>query len=89
MVRKSKNNPTVEIDHWGLRCLIVGRMAVSVASGKKGRRSSTPSGTNKTGVLGIKKEESGEQAIRKSRTWFRLRQLTKELCDQLGLKVPN
>ncbi|GBM72630.1 hypothetical protein AVEN_238217-1 [Araneus ventricosus] len=53
VVRKSRNHPTVEIDHWGDRCLVVGRMESWLSSGKKGRRSSIPSGTNKKGVLDI------------------------------------
>ncbi|GBN99885.1 hypothetical protein AVEN_47366-1 [Araneus ventricosus] len=57
VVRKSRKHPTVGIDHWGDRRLVVGRMSVRLSSGKKGRRS-TPSGTNKTGVLDIKERRA-------------------------------
>ncbi|GBO32594.1 hypothetical protein AVEN_248093-1, partial [Araneus ventricosus] len=83
MVRKPRNHPTVGIDHWGDRRLVFGRMAVRLSSRKKGRRSSTPSGRNKTGGLDIKKKKSGEEPIRESRTCFRLRQSRKELYDKL------
>ncbi|GBM26694.1 hypothetical protein AVEN_124987-1 [Araneus ventricosus] len=42
VVMKPRNLPTVEIDPRGVRRLVVGRMAVRLSSGKKGRRSSTP-----------------------------------------------
>ncbi|GBM79476.1 hypothetical protein AVEN_138241-1 [Araneus ventricosus] len=42
VVMKPRNLPTVGIDHWGVRRLVVGHMAVRLSSGKKGRRSSTP-----------------------------------------------
>ncbi|GBN42686.1 hypothetical protein AVEN_56678-1 [Araneus ventricosus] len=58
VVRKSRNHLTVEIDHWGHRCLVVGRMAVRLSSGKKGRWSSTPSGTNKMEVLDNKERRA-------------------------------
>ncbi|GBN83393.1 hypothetical protein AVEN_199103-1, partial [Araneus ventricosus] len=35
VVTKSRNHPTDEIHHWGLRCLVVGRMAVSVVQWKE------------------------------------------------------
>ncbi|GBN09010.1 hypothetical protein AVEN_131000-1, partial [Araneus ventricosus] len=53
VVRKSRNHPTVGIDHWGDRRLVVGRMAVRLSSERKGS-GYIPSGTNKTGVLDIK-----------------------------------
>ncbi|GBM70620.1 hypothetical protein AVEN_248555-1, partial [Araneus ventricosus] len=56
VVRKPRNHPTVGIDHWGDKRLAVGRMAVRLSSEKEGRRSSTPSGRNKTGVLDIKEK---------------------------------
>ncbi|GBM07773.1 hypothetical protein AVEN_33073-1 [Araneus ventricosus] len=57
VVRKSMNHPTVKIDYWGDRCLVVGRMEFRLSSGKKRRWSYTPSGTNKTEVLDIKERE--------------------------------
>ncbi|GBM40990.1 hypothetical protein AVEN_250312-1 [Araneus ventricosus] len=36
VVRKSRNRPTVRIDHWGDRRLVVGHMAVRLSNGKKG-----------------------------------------------------
>ncbi|GBN41877.1 hypothetical protein AVEN_224613-1 [Araneus ventricosus] len=58
VVRKSRNHPTIGIDHWGDKRLVVGRMAVRLSSGKKGRRNCTPPGTNKMGVLDIKERRA-------------------------------
>ncbi|GBM17344.1 hypothetical protein AVEN_13227-1 [Araneus ventricosus] len=42
VVMKLRNHPTVGIDHWEHRSLVVGHTAVWLSSGEKGRRSSTP-----------------------------------------------
>ncbi|GBM13615.1 hypothetical protein AVEN_229588-1 [Araneus ventricosus] len=42
VVMKLRNHPTVGIDHWGHRRLVVGRPGVRLFSLVKGRRSSTP-----------------------------------------------
>ncbi|GBM08916.1 hypothetical protein AVEN_250374-1 [Araneus ventricosus] len=42
VVRKLKNIPTVGVDHWEYRSLILGRPGRRLSSGVKGRRSSTP-----------------------------------------------
>ncbi|GBL72363.1 hypothetical protein AVEN_115300-1 [Araneus ventricosus] len=81
VVRKSRNHPTVEIDHWGDRCLVVGRMEFRLSSRKKGRGAPPLQVRTKRGV-GLRRGER-KQPIRKSRRCFRFRQHRKELCDQL------
>ncbi|GBO44019.1 hypothetical protein AVEN_59019-1 [Araneus ventricosus] len=57
VVRKSRNHPTVGNDHWGDRRLVIGRMAVRLSSGKKGRRSSTLQVRTKRGCWTLRRGE--------------------------------
>ncbi|GBM53042.1 hypothetical protein AVEN_22416-2 [Araneus ventricosus] len=63
VVRKSSNHLTVEIDHWGDRRLVVGRMEFRLSSRKKGRSNSTPSGTNKSGVWDVKERRAVKKRL--------------------------
>ncbi|GBM20058.1 hypothetical protein AVEN_268390-1 [Araneus ventricosus] len=80
VVRKPMNHPTLGIDHWGDRRLVVGGMAVRLSSGKKGRRSSTPSGRKKRGCWTLKRAVKNRL---RSLELFQTLAEQKELCDQL------